>query len=71
MLSCEFIYAFSFFQNEFLALKRIAEFFDFSVSEQEIQSIVEKTSFKAMKDNAPVTHGEMGKSLFRKGDVSY
>ncbi|KAJ6664606.1 hypothetical protein lerEdw1_006179 [Lerista edwardsae] len=56
-------------QNEFLAFKRLAEFFDFSVSEQEIQSIVEKTSFKAMKENAPVTHGEVGKHLFRKGIV--
>ncbi|XP_066467474.1 sulfotransferase 6B1-like [Tiliqua scincoides] len=55
--------------NGVLALKRIAEFFNFSVSEQEIESIVEKTSFKTMKDNAPVTHGEMGKSLFRKGIV--
>lgn len=56
-------------ENGVLALKRIAEFFNFSVSEQEIQSIVEKTSFKSMKDNALLTHGEIGKNFFRKGIV--
>ncbi|XP_053153106.1 sulfotransferase 6B1-like isoform X2 [Hemicordylus capensis] len=56
-------------ENGTLALKQIAEFFDFSVSEQEIQSIMEKTSFQAMKEKSPETHGVMGKSLFRKGIV--
>ncbi|XP_054830196.1 sulfotransferase 6B1-like [Eublepharis macularius] len=56
-------------ENPALGVKRMAEFFDFSVSEQEIQFIVEKTSFKTMKDEASETHGEMGKSLFRKGIV--
>ncbi|XP_077203210.1 sulfotransferase 6B1-like [Paroedura picta] len=56
-------------ENAALGMKRMADFFDFSVSEQEIQSIVEKTSFKSMKEEASKTHGEMGKSLFRKGIV--
>lgn len=50
-------------------MKRMADFFDFSVTEEEIQSIVEKTSFETMKDQASKTHGEMGKSLFRKGKL--
>ncbi|KAL8185948.1 UNVERIFIED_CONTAM: hypothetical protein K2H54_060200 [Gekko kuhli] len=56
-------------ENPALGMKRMSDFFNFSVSEQEIQSIVEKTSFKAMKDQASETHGEMSKNLFRKGIV--
>ncbi|XP_060098412.1 sulfotransferase 6B1-like [Heteronotia binoei] len=56
-------------ENAALGMKKMADFFDFSVSEQEIQSIVEKTSFKAMKDRSSETYGEMGKNLFRKGIV--
>ncbi|XP_062981733.1 sulfotransferase 6B1-like [Elgaria multicarinata webbii] len=56
-------------EDPVLGLKRIAEFFDFSVTDQDIQSIAEKTSFKAMKDRAPKTHGKVGETLFRKGIV--
>ncbi|KAH0616156.1 hypothetical protein JD844_027074 [Phrynosoma platyrhinos] len=56
-------------QNTTLGLKRIAEFFEFSVTEKDIQSIEEKTSFKAMKDKAAETHGDIGQNFFRKGIV--
>ncbi|XP_061480396.1 sulfotransferase 6B1-like [Rhineura floridana] len=56
-------------ENETLGLKKIAEFFGFSVTEQDIQSIVGKTSFKAMKEKSLETHGKMGESLFRKGII--
>nr|XP_056709938.1 sulfotransferase 6B1-like [Euleptes europaea] len=56
-------------ENPALEMKRMAEFFDFSVSKQEIQSIVEKTTFKAMKDQAAETNEGIGNILFRKGIV--
>uniref|UniRef100_A0ACB8GB80 Uncharacterized protein n=1 Tax=Sphaerodactylus townsendi TaxID=933632 RepID=A0ACB8GB80_9SAUR len=56
-------------ENAALEIKRMAEFFDFTVNEQEIQSIVEKTSFKTMKDEASETNEGIGKFLFRKGVV--
>lgn len=56
-------------ENTTLGLKKIAKFFDFSVTDQDIQTIIEKTSFKAMKEKGSETHGMAAKSLFRKGIV--
>ncbi|XP_013923264.1 PREDICTED: sulfotransferase 6B1-like [Thamnophis sirtalis] len=55
-------------ENPVSALKKIAKFFDFSVTEEEIESIVEKTSFESMKNTAE-NYGKLGKALFRKGIV--
>ncbi|KAL7987602.1 hypothetical protein Chor_006521 [Crotalus horridus] len=55
-------------ENPVSALKKIAKFFNFSVTEEEIESIVKKTSFENMKNNAG-TYGKLGKTLFRKGIV--
>uniref|UniRef100_A0A8C6XD00 Sulfotransferase n=1 Tax=Naja naja TaxID=35670 RepID=A0A8C6XD00_NAJNA len=55
-------------ENPVSALKKIAKFFDFSVTEEEIESIVKKTSFESMKDTAE-NYGKLGKALFRKGIV--
>ncbi|XP_015686403.2 sulfotransferase 6B1-like, partial [Protobothrops mucrosquamatus] len=52
-------------ENPVSALKKIAKFFNFSVTEEEIESIVKKTSFENMKNNAG-TYGKVGKALFRK-----
>ncbi|ETE62409.1 Sulfotransferase 6B1, partial [Ophiophagus hannah] len=50
------------------SLKKIAKFFDFSVTEEKIESIVKETRFESMKDNAG-TYGKVGQVLFRKGIV--
>ncbi|XP_034284314.1 sulfotransferase 6B1-like [Pantherophis guttatus] len=55
-------------ENPASALKKIAKFFDFSVTEEKIESIVKETRFESMKDNAG-TYGKMGQVLFRKGIV--
>lgn len=56
-----------FFQNQTLGLKKIADFFGFSLSEEEIQTVVEKSGFKAMKEKSSKTHGTFGKIIFCKG----
>lgn len=56
-------------ENQTLGLKKIADFFGFSLSEEEIQTVAEKSSFEAMKEKSFKTHGTFGKILFRKGIV--
>ncbi|XP_029142771.1 sulfotransferase 6B1-like [Protobothrops mucrosquamatus] len=55
-------------ENPASAVKKIAEFFDFSVTEEKIETIVKETSFESMKDNSG-TYGKVGQILFRKGIV--
>ncbi|CAM4537719.1 unnamed protein product, partial [Caretta caretta] len=55
--------------NQTLGLKKIADFFGFSLSEEEIQTVVEKSGFKAMKEKSSKTHGTFGKIIFCKGTV--
>ncbi|XP_034964420.1 sulfotransferase 6B1-like [Zootoca vivipara] len=50
-------------------LQKIAKFCGFSVTEEEIKSVVEECSFKAMKQKSIETHGAFGDALFRKGSV--
>ncbi|XP_013801528.1 sulfotransferase 6B1-like [Apteryx mantelli] len=57
-------------ENRALGVKNIAAFFGISLTEEELQSVVEKSSFQSMKENSPKTHGAMGSILFRKGGVS-
>ncbi|XP_067391999.1 sulfotransferase 6B1-like [Emydura macquarii macquarii] len=53
-------------ENQPLRAKKIADFFGFTLSEEEIQTVVEKSSFKAVKDKSSQTHGTFGKILFHK-----
>uniref|UniRef100_A0A8C5SK03 Sulfotransferase n=1 Tax=Laticauda laticaudata TaxID=8630 RepID=A0A8C5SK03_LATLA len=55
-------------ENPASSLKKIAKFFDFSVTEEKIESIVKETHFETMKNNAG-TFGKVGQILFRKGIV--
>uniref|UniRef100_A0A8D0G824 Sulfotransferase n=1 Tax=Sphenodon punctatus TaxID=8508 RepID=A0A8D0G824_SPHPU len=57
-------------ENRASGVKRIAEFFDLPLTEEEIQGVVKRSSFQAMKDNSQESHGAFGQTLFRKGDVS-
>ncbi|XP_034966556.1 sulfotransferase 6B1-like [Zootoca vivipara] len=57
-------------ENRPLGVKRISEFFDLQLTDDKIQGVVDRSSFKAMKENAGKTHGAFGDILFRKGGVS-
>ncbi|XP_054834921.1 sulfotransferase 6B1-like [Eublepharis macularius] len=52
-----------------LGMKKIADFLGFSVNEEEIQMIIERSNFQEMKKNSKCTHGNLGDILFRKGGV--
>lgn len=54
-------------QNPALAVKNIATFFGIPLTEEELQLVVERSSFQSMKKNSEKTHGALGKMLFRKG----
>uniref|UniRef100_A0A8C4REJ9 Sulfotransferase n=1 Tax=Erpetoichthys calabaricus TaxID=27687 RepID=A0A8C4REJ9_ERPCA len=50
-------------------IKKIAKFLNFTLTDEQIQSICSMSTFKSMKENSMNTHGEMGNILFRKGDI--
>uniref|UniRef100_A0A8C4X659 Sulfotransferase n=1 Tax=Erpetoichthys calabaricus TaxID=27687 RepID=A0A8C4X659_ERPCA len=50
-------------------VKKIAKFFNFTLTEEQIQSICSKSTFKSMKENSITTHGKFGTVTFRKGDI--
>ncbi|KAJ8013870.1 hypothetical protein DPEC_G00034290 [Dallia pectoralis] len=50
-------------------VRRVSEFFGFSLSEAQVLGITEESNFKAMKENSKETHGQMGNVFFRKGEV--
>lgn len=55
------------FQNLTASVEQIAEFFGFSPTAEQIQSIADRATFQAVKDKAQETHGAVGSILFRKG----
>ncbi|NWS18731.1 ST6B1 Sulfotransferase, partial [Pachyramphus minor] len=57
-------------ENRVLGVKNIAAFLGISLTEQELQLVVERSSFQSMKKNSQKTHGAFGDVLFRKGGVS-
>ncbi|XP_042652133.1 sulfotransferase 6B1 [Tyto alba] len=57
-------------ENPVLGVKNIADFFGISLTEKELQGVVERSTFQSMKKNSQKTHGAFGKVLFRKGGVS-
>ncbi|NXR43612.1 ST6B1 Sulfotransferase, partial [Zosterops hypoxanthus] len=54
-------------ENPALAVKNIATFFGIPLTEEELQLVVERSSFQSMKKNSEKTHGTVGNVLFRKG----
>ncbi|XP_044273732.1 sulfotransferase 6B1 isoform X2 [Varanus komodoensis] len=50
-------------------VKKIAEFFGFSATAEQIQSIASRATFQAVRDKSQETHGAAGPLLFRKGVV--
>ncbi|KAF1509878.1 Sulfotransferase 6B1, partial [Eudyptula albosignata] len=56
-------------ENLTASVEQIAEFFGFSPTAEQIQSIADRATFQAVKDKAQETHGAVGSILFRKGVV--
>ncbi|XP_064504981.1 sulfotransferase 6B1-like [Pseudopipra pipra] len=57
-------------ENPVVGVKNIAAFLGISVTEEELQLVVERSSFQSMKKNSQKTHGALGNILFRKGAVN-
>ncbi|KAM3932691.1 sulfotransferase 6B1-like [Leptodactylus fuscus] len=57
-------------KEDFLAvLKKISEFLQFSLSEEQINLVASRTSFNSMKGKSESTHGKLGETFFRKGEI--
>ncbi|XP_041031694.1 sulfotransferase 6B1 [Carcharodon carcharias] len=50
-------------------IRKIVEFFNLSLSDEDIQLVAKRGTFQAMSDNSHVTHSTFGKVIFRKGMV--
>ncbi|XP_005416335.1 sulfotransferase 6B1-like [Geospiza fortis] len=57
-------------ENPAQGVKNIATFFGIPLTEEQLQLVVERSSFQSMKKNSDKTHGSFGNILFRKGGVS-
>ncbi|KAL2306206.1 hypothetical protein Nmel_004121 [Mimus melanotis] len=57
-------------ENHALGVKNIAAFFGIPLTEEELQLVVERSSFQSMKKNSEKTHGSFGNIFFRKGGIS-
>ncbi|NWU10454.1 ST6B1 Sulfotransferase, partial [Cephalopterus ornatus] len=57
-------------ENCALGVKNMAAFLGISLTEEELQHVLERSSFQSMKKNSEKTHGALGNILFRKGAVN-
>ncbi|XP_067391920.1 sulfotransferase 6B1-like [Emydura macquarii macquarii] len=57
-------------ENRAWGVKKIAEFLGLLLTEEQLQAVVEGSSFQAMKAKSQKTHGGVGNILFRKGGVN-
>ncbi|KAM4012044.1 sulfotransferase 6B1-like [Anomaloglossus baeobatrachus] len=51
------------------ALKKISEFCQLPLNEEQIDLVARCTSFNSMKEQSENTHGKLGDSFFRKGEI--
>ncbi|KAJ7342299.1 hypothetical protein JRQ81_010044 [Phrynocephalus forsythii] len=56
-------------ENLYEGVKQIADFYEFPLPEEKIQSVAENTTFQTMSSEAPQKIGAFGSVLFRKGVV--
>ncbi|KAM5165228.1 sulfotransferase 6B1-like [Mantella aurantiaca] len=57
-------------KTEYLAqLKKISEFFNLNLTEEQLCEVERRTSFTSMKEKSENTHGKLGDTYFRKGQV--
>ncbi|XP_033873778.3 sulfotransferase 6B1-like [Acipenser ruthenus] len=50
-------------------IKEIAKYFNYTLSDEQIQTIAEESTFDAMKEKSQEMYGSFGKVIFRKGGV--
>ncbi|KAL2083266.1 hypothetical protein ACEWY4_021039 [Coilia grayii] len=50
-------------------IRRVAEYFGFSLCDDTIEAIAKESTFSAMKDSSRDSHGQMGNVFFRKGEI--
>ncbi|XP_073413765.1 sulfotransferase 6B1-like [Dendrobates tinctorius] len=50
-------------------LKKISEFYQLPLNEEQIELVASRTSFNSMKEQSENTHGKLGDSFFRKGEI--
>ncbi|XP_021424021.2 sulfotransferase 6B1 [Oncorhynchus mykiss] len=50
-------------------VQQISKFFDFPLTEEQVQTIAGQSTFNAMKESSKNTHGKHGNVFFRKGEV--
>ncbi|KAI5628173.1 sulfotransferase 6B1, partial [Silurus asotus] len=51
------------------SIQMVAEFFGFKLTDAQIQTIAEESTFDAMKKGSKDSHGQMGNVFFRKGEI--
>ncbi|KAM4042758.1 sulfotransferase 6B1-like [Anomaloglossus baeobatrachus] len=50
-------------------LKKICDFFGINLTDEQLQRVQEKSTFKSMKEKSDETHGKIGNVFFRKGEI--
>ncbi|XP_063773964.1 sulfotransferase 6B1-like [Pseudophryne corroboree] len=50
-------------------IRKIADFYGLSMTDEQVQHVQNKTTFKSMKENSDNTHGNIGGAFFRKGEI--
>ncbi|XP_063773966.1 sulfotransferase 6B1-like [Pseudophryne corroboree] len=50
-------------------IRKIADFYGLSMTDEQVEYVQNKTSFKSMKENSGNTHGKIGGAFFRKGEI--
>ncbi|TRY88457.1 hypothetical protein DNTS_018882 [Danionella cerebrum] len=50
-------------------VKKISEFFDLPLTDEQVESIAGLSTFSAMLENSQKSHGNLGNIFFRKGEV--
>ncbi|XP_075059702.1 sulfotransferase 6B1-like isoform X1 [Mixophyes fleayi] len=50
-------------------IRKISDFYGLSLTDEQIQQVENKSTFKSMKEKSSGTHGKLGNFFFRKGEI--
>ncbi|GAA6089048.1 sulfotransferase 6B1-like [Tachysurus ichikawai] len=56
-------------ENLLEGIKKIADFFSFTLTDEQVQGIAGESTFSAMQSSSKTSHGKFGNVFFRKGEV--